>query len=723
MNIIEDMTKCYGCGSCFNICPQNAIEMRENEEGFLFPKVDFYKCIDCGMCRKSCPRLNPAYFNSEHPDSYALMADDKIREKSSSGGAFTILAKYVFAKGGVVCGSALNENFEASHIIIDDEKDIDLLRKSKYIQSSIGSVYSCIKEYLNNGRWVLFTGTPCQVAGLYAFLGKKYDNLLTADVICHGTPSPKVWRKYLSNISDGKKISHVDFRYKGENNNLDNSNLKIEFADGTKKILLHKDFQFIKEFEQRKISRNSCSECQFARFPRQGDFTIGDFWGAKIYNPELYDSKGFSLVLLNNENSVNLWNTIREEFGDIINNSIPVTAEVISKKNPQLYHYPEATPKRKNFIKNYLETGDFEKAENMTSNSTYDIGIVSWFFATNYGAVLTSFALTRFLDDIGYTSTLIDIPNQFWSDSKHLRNPMLFSKRFIYKYCNVTAQFDIKNENDMKKLNRRCRSFAVASDQLWRWDKIKNCYEFFFLNFANENKKKFSYSTSFGGRTFSCDDPDKMQNVKNMLHSFAGVSVREKNGVNICKKTFDIDAVQVLDPVFLCDRKHYDCLAAHSKVKGKRFVVAYMLAYSEEKDRVLREYAKMLDCEIILIPDATKGQKAEWSMKMTTDIEIEDFIYYIKNSKLVITDSFHAVCFSIIYGVNFIATSEGRAGKDRFTSILELTGIKGRLLPEFKEILSKPELITDDIDFSKAHKLLNREKIKSLNWIINTMEK
>lgn len=720
MRVLEDMNKCYGCHACYNACPVKAISMQENEEGFLVPIINTAMCIQCGKCKKVCPVNNATYPNDNNPTIKAVMATDEIRTVSSSGGAFQLIADYVINLNGVVCGCALDKNFEAEHVIIEKKEELIRLQKSKYVQSRIGNTYSEIKAFLDNGRLVFFTGTPCQVAGLYTYLGQRVrpTNLITADLLCHGTPSPKAWRIYLSQFA-GKPIKDIEFRTKKNGGWKPAYDMNIIYSDETEKIIVKEDCMYTKAFLSNNISRKSCSQCQFSRCPRQGDFSLGDFWGAKAYDSTLNDNMGTSIMFLNNEKAKKVFENIDKT--DMIR-SADVALDIVAKKNPHTYRFPKANPDRNSFMQALMKTNSFEEAQKAQKMQKYDLGIVSWFYALNYGAVLTSFAITKLITDLGYTSMLIDIPNQFWANSKHLRNPLLMSKRFIYKYCNVSSSFDLTSETDMGRLNRSCKAFAVASDQLWRWDKIKSAPDFFFLGFADENKKRFSFATSFGGKKFDCDDEEVLNNIKEHLKKFSGISVREKNGVTICKNTFGMNAQFVLDPVFLCNKEHYDKLAEHSKVKGKKFITAYMLSYSKEKEDTLKEIARIMQRELVLIPDAGKGKKAEWNMPMITDLEIEDFVYYMKYSDLVITDSFHAVCFSIIFGTPFVATTEGRAGKDRFTSLLEMTEMMDRLLPDFKQILNKREMLFDHPDFSYAHKKLYSESIKSINWLLSMLE-
>lgn len=210
---------CTGCGACVNICPENAISYKENieEDGSLIAQINQEKCVDCGLCRSVCPQLNTSLNdNWKDPECYAVMADDDIRTRSSSGGAFTILSNYVLEQNGVVCGAAWGEEFEVHHIIVTKKSELPLLRRSKYVQSRIEYVYRELKKYLECGKKVLFVGCPCQVAGLKSYLKAKYQNLITVDLYCNYTPSPVVMRKYLEESYGKENIDSVEFRIKDE---------------------------------------------------------------------------------------------------------------------------------------------------------------------------------------------------------------------------------------------------------------------------------------------------------------------------------------------------------------------------------------------------------------------------------------------------------------------------------------------------------------------------
>lgn len=209
MITIIDKSQCCGCTACASACPKHCIVLKEDEQGFLYPRVDESKCIDCHLCEKVCPVLKP--FEKQNPQEvFAIInPDEEIRLASSSGGVFTALAKQILHAGGIVFGAAFDDNWQVHHISVTKVEDLALLRSSKYVQSRIEKTYTVVEEYLKKGTQVLFSGTPCQIAGLKHYLRKEYDNLLSVDVVCHGVPSPLVWEKYLETLirpkgGDGK---------------------------------------------------------------------------------------------------------------------------------------------------------------------------------------------------------------------------------------------------------------------------------------------------------------------------------------------------------------------------------------------------------------------------------------------------------------------------------------------------------------------------------------
>lgn len=300
--------RCCGCAACFNSCPVNAIEMRENEDGFLYPYVKEGVCINCGKCVRACPELTPEFSNRKEPACYAAYAEDAVRMKSSSGGIFTLLAESVLEKGGCVCGVVMDEDFTAVHKIIHTKEELAGMRGSKYVQSRVGTAYREVKKLLEEGKQVLFCGVPCQVAGLKGFLSREYENLLTADVVCHGVPSPGVFRKYRMETY-GDQLADFQFRTKEFGHNCNHCIATLK--NGKRVVGNQENDAYERAFHTSLMLRSSCGECSFAPTPRQGDLTLGDFWHIGKYNPDFPDEKGISLVLLNSERGENVWKEIR----------------------------------------------------------------------------------------------------------------------------------------------------------------------------------------------------------------------------------------------------------------------------------------------------------------------------------------------------------------------------------------------------------------------------
>lgn len=271
--------------------------MMEDKEGFLYPQVDKDKCIDCHLCEKVCPIKNRDISTESILGVYGAYAkDSKLREESSSGGIFSLLAERVLDLGGSVYGAAFDSEYVITHIAIKDKSELYKLRGSKYAQSRIVHVFCEIKKELKEGRFVLFSGTECQVSGLKNYLGKEYKNLYTVDVLCHGTPSPKLWKKYLNEKSkavlQNKIPNQVHFRSKisgWEHYSLQMGSYHCEFR---------KD-PYMRLFLANICLRPSCHDCQFKSFPRKSDITLGDFWGVAQVIPELYDDKGTSVIIVN----------------------------------------------------------------------------------------------------------------------------------------------------------------------------------------------------------------------------------------------------------------------------------------------------------------------------------------------------------------------------------------------------------------------------------------
>ena len=300
---ITDKAICCGCGACANVCPYHAITLQPDEEGFAYPVVDAGKCAECGLCLTTCPVISGGFACCDQtPEAFAAKnKNNAVRLSSSSGGIFTLLAEYVLKKRGVVFGAALNGNMEVTHRYTEDTDGMAQFRGSKYVQSSVEQSYPQVREFLENGRIVLFSGTPCQIAGLKQYLRKEYTQLICVDIACHGVPSPLVWKAYLKEMEKqgGNQICGTHFRDK--TNGWNNFSMKLLFKDGGY-ILSGKDQDpYLKAFLANYDLRPSCYKCAFKQHNSGADITLADFWGIDHILPELDDDKGISLVLVNSE--------------------------------------------------------------------------------------------------------------------------------------------------------------------------------------------------------------------------------------------------------------------------------------------------------------------------------------------------------------------------------------------------------------------------------------
>ncbi len=344
---------CTGCSVCSSVCPKSAIRIIENSEGFLTPVVNKDLCINCGLCVKKCIDLNPFYVNNKEPKCYAMMADEDIRKNSSSGGMFSVAAEYIISKGGYVCGAAYREDFSVEHIIIDKSEDLYKLRGSKYMQSHIGNTYIEIKKLLDSGKDVLFTGMPCQVAGLHSYLGKEYDKLISIDLLCHGITSSKVFEKYHRDVLNYKELKRLEFKEKqpwGWH-----AGINAYFSDGSKYQKPHEsDLYFIAYLNS--ISKNTtCEVCKANRLPRQADLSIGDFWGISKADPEMFDNMGTSAVLINNEKGKIFFDLIKDRMAKYKEEPLNVAI-----KGNRIIEKPYKLNKNRNLFFQYFDKLSFQ---------------------------------------------------------------------------------------------------------------------------------------------------------------------------------------------------------------------------------------------------------------------------------------------------------------------------------------------------------------------------
>lgn len=722
--VVDELKKqhCCGCSSCAQACPKGAITMKQDGEGFYYPWVDCGLCVNCGLCVRACPVLQDQPANDVVETCYAQWSNMEIRLASSSGGMFTELALYTLNRGGVVFGAAYDDDLVVRHRMIDNEKDLDALRGSKYVQSQTGECYKQARDLLRQGRLVLYSGCPCQVAGLYAFLGRSFDNLLTVDLICHGTPSPALFKRYLDE-NYGSAVEDVKFRDKLAYGWSTHMNAYL--ADGSVRREVCSRDPYYRMFLPCLAMRPFCSRCKFTRLPRVADFSIGDWWGIEKYDPSLNDGNGTSLVLVNNERARAVFSEIRGGFARV--KEFPLSEA--RPRNHTIDRPFKAHKARSRFFE-LLKVQPFNKAVRYALDYHFDVGIFGLWYGENYGSILTYFGLVKVIEDMGLSCALL--ANPLGSDAGDQLPPTQFARRqgfFITKRRPLSK---------MGECNEFCDAFLVGSDQLWNPGLSKPYGHSYFLSFVAPDHKRISYGTSFGKSNHKIALRYK-ERSRLELSKFDALSVRDDFSKRLLKEDYGMDSVKVLDPTLLCDRKQYRALAAQadelSCVAGEMpaladggYVFAYVLDPSDEIADGLARLAKTVGKPVVvaldLAPKLVARNRAffegSWSDKVYVldTVTPEQWLYAIAHSDGVVTDSFHGTLFSDVFQKDFVSFPNEKRGKDRFSDALGVLGLCDRMGPRLEDdVEGVARLLNTPIDYEASNHLLELARAESYAWL------
>lgn len=351
---------CTGCRACEQICPVKAISMKEDDEGFITPKVDEERCIKCGLCKKTCGQID-RFYNKNNLEERKFLGvrpkEKEIAKNSTSGGIAYLISKMVIEENGIVFGSAYDENLMPYQKYVKDKKELQQLRGSKYVTSDTKKTFSQVKEFLEEGKKILYIGVPCQIGGLKKFLKKDYENLYTIDdIICHGVPSQKIFKKYLEN--EEKKLREKIISYTAR------SKSKVAWGMGycaeikTKNKIKYKkaDFDpYYTAFLKGKVNRECCYECKYANLDRIGDITLGDLWGIEQFDYDFYDKNGVSLAIVNTIKGEKIFNKVKNlvEYRQY-------NEQQVTKFNGNLKH-PTTRPQNREIIYKQLDEMSFEE--------------------------------------------------------------------------------------------------------------------------------------------------------------------------------------------------------------------------------------------------------------------------------------------------------------------------------------------------------------------------
>lgn len=720
---LPDKQFCCGCKACVGVCRQNALFMEEDGEGFLYPRFDGEKCVKCNKCGGVCPALENQFMPKRSCTRKSIAARcDEYAPGSASGGAFALMANKVLSMNGYAAGAVFNEEWKAEHSVANAVEDINKMRGSKYLQSDTSNSYVETKSLLDNGKYVLFSGTPCQIAGLYGFLSKDYDNLLTVDLICHGICSPMVWKKYLHEVTEGKKVKSVIFRNKAANAgngiyHLDNDEyLTIEYDDNKKISTPYLTSDFIIAFLNNLILRPCCSNCRFAGRIRPGDITLGDLWTKEAAEDR---KKGISQILANSKKG--------RDFLSSIENSWSVKYTVNLNKTKQSApningHKPVHHASRKRFF-DLIKNKSVKDVLDCLLHNKFDAAVLCM-HGDNYGNQLTSYAMYQIVTDTGKTVLMIDRPLS--SKSKPLKSPYSLFREIPVPDYSLSKIYP--NKASMFELNDRIGIFLLPSDQVLRPSFVLDFDKYTLLDWVYDYKPKIAYSSSFGDDYFDGSDSLRAE-IGFYLSRFNAISVREASGIQYAKQYFGINAEQVLDPVFLCDFGIYKNMALHnSNTLPQNFLGGYILDPSQEKAVIIKDIQKLLNlknnCIIIDGNKSTEEGKSLWDMDFLKRPHAEEFLACVCYSDYFITDSFHGICFSIIFQKQFVvvySNSQGR-GAARINDFLGKLNLKNRMAQTYNEIINN-KIFEDIINYNEVYAVLNSEILRSKTWLMNALNK
>ncbi len=700
-------TTCTGCSACANVCPVNAIEMKEDECGFFKPQINLSKCIDCGLCDKTCPILNEAKLEDFEPKLYAMWADDETRFKSSSGGAFTVLAEEILNRGGVVFGAAWDKDFTVIHKVAENKQELECLKKSKYVQSFVGSSFKQVESYLLQNKPVLFVGTGCQIGGLKSYIQNKNiddTNLFLVDLFCYNVPPQKTFKRYLKD-NWGDNIERFEFRTKG--NNTYTSNYFTVKLKNEEPFTIFRMSYWFKAYFSLMYECSACEKCKYQSNLRYGDVSIGDFWCIENHDQSWNDPLGTSMIQVNSNKGFKLLESIKSKCKRLEETPMSWIRDGQSngkKKNPnQILFY------------DMLDQGiHFNKAVELSlEGKQFDIGMCCVQVYNNYGSGITNYALYKLLRDYGKEVLIITQPK---SSIISPENPTYFlNNPFPRENC---AKF-YKDKEEMKQLNKIVKKFLVGSDQLFNFGVYNYIDAFIKLDWVDDEHDKVSYATSFGMNRL-WGSPEENKHFRKCIRRFNKVSVRESNAVDLVRNNFDIYADWVMDPVFLCNKEHFlELIKPHINNIPKGKALCYILDPDKSKEQMLKEFNRQSSLDLFVISDLANSEeylKSIWNLKCEFLKHNELWLTAIYNSSYVLADSFHGLCFALIFNKPFIMIHSQRRGNERALSLLSMIGYGNRLINPETELDKIPELLNQTIDFDKVNQKLDKHITISKKW-------
>ncbi|MEL5894348.1 polysaccharide pyruvyl transferase family protein [Bacteroides sp. GD17] len=769
MPLLADSEHCTGCMCCANSCKQGAITIAEDKNGLWHPVVDVQKCTECHLCEKHCGEVYNGIFLSRNPiHQYtpytAWNTNPDQRSQSTSGGVFASLSSVILNKGGIVCGAAIGNN-RVQHIFITSLEELPRIQGVKYIQSNLTGIYQQVRTYLDAQQMVLFSGTPCQVAALYAYLGKKRDNanLYTAEVICHGVVSNLILDKHLE-YNHANQI--VSFRSKSLGWGKDTYITAIK--EGKKMILQnrHKNF-FYHAFTSDTVTRPSCYQCRYATIERVADLTMGDYWGSKQSQEEA--SKGLSLLIVNNAHGQQLFEKCTNLHTEATDwemclprnprlycdkhecRGISITTHLhtlftymphfvaqsiagphITKRNPLAYLRARYVIKQKKVIDQKVETELKKALEKINKTKRMKkVGILTYHRSINYGAMLQAYALRYTVQKLAHEAEVIDYGKIgqekifFWSTfslkaiagsivNNFLR---LFGERqrmaTFNKFAEEVIGISQKHYSTKDELTadlHHYKSLITGSDQVWHPVICEDDMSYF-LDFPMADNQKIAYAPSFGVKQLTSEQQKK---YTPFLQHIGHLSVREEAGVQILKKILNKEVPLVADPTLLCDATEWNEIAIAPARKKKYILFFTILGDPEGSAEFVSSLSRKFNYEIVKIGSIRDLANCRYHSGRAAGPR--EFLGLVREAEFVVTNSFHGTAFSIIYRKNFFTFLNKNDRNSRLESITQVLGLEAQLK---KGKCALPENLT--VDYTQAKERLALLKKQSLSFLENSL--
>ncbi len=705
----NELKICTGCGACQNICPCNAIEMCSDViEGYQ-PVVKKSKCINCGKCIDVCPVLNKdknLYFPIE---GYAVAAADNIRRKSSSGGFFSVAAEKILDLGGVVYGVGWDDKLVAIHTRITRMEGLNKLRYSKYVQSDTSNVFRKVKKDLEEKKKVLFSGTPCQIAGLRKYTDIENintGNLYLIDLICGDAPSPVLWEKFLSERYKENNRPY-DYRFRDKIHGWKViSNCLETMQDNYADIV--EDY-YLKGFLENMMFRSACEDCIY-RKTKPGDITIGDFWKVQKYKPSIEWQTGVSTVLINTEKGKRFLESLKDNFAvfDI------VEVEKLMDGGGFRNNINTGT---KCFRHEILKQGEstLKSAYEAGRDLRYDIGLVGEWCNHNYGSHLTYYALKKTLEKMGLSVLLIGPPVTWWKYSKNIFG----DERFRALPGIEDVAYLSLDEYDYEYLNSRCNMFCVGSDTTFNEFQFFDKKKYAGLAWTDSKKGRIIYGGSFGTYDFNASK-EKIEYLKYCFYRFDRISFREKAGVQLAKESFGVESDYVLDPVFLLsDEEWRQHEVRPDGLDDKRFGIVFFYednGHDEDTEKFLDKLRAKYNCDFYYVTRSDSDRK-----NAIANVKIEELLWLIDHAEIILTNSFHVTALSIIFNKLFYAINRIMQLPVRIPDILTTCDLKDRMIIDYRY----DEIDVNDshlIDYEKVNCILKQRIRYSKNWLADAVE-